>query len=229
MSDLTDLVDTALQRAGSPEAMPPRASGWLPVRRLHTGHRPQIRTHLLALDASDRQLRFGQPASDEQIAHYVEQLRFDRDELLGIFDRALRLKAMAHLAFAETPEGPGGRAEFGVSVLGAARGRGFGWRLFEQAMVHARNRGIRSLVIYAARENAPMLAILRRAGARIQYDGADALAELPLPPQTLASVLSQSLDEQLAQMDYQLKREGRRLDRLWSRALGVPPAGQDSD
>ena len=32
-------------------------------------------------------------------------------------------------------------AEFGVSVLKAARGRGYGARLFDRAVMHARNEG----------------------------------------------------------------------------------------
>jgi hypothetical protein len=41
---------------------------------------------LLALDAEDRYLRFGYPASDEQIRRYVDQLD-DRDDIFGIYNR----------------------------------------------------------------------------------------------------------------------------------------------
>ena len=48
---------------------------------------------------------------------YVERLDFNRDEVLGIFDRRLRLLAMAHLAYARDECGDASScAEFGVSV-----------------------------------------------------------------------------------------------------------------
>ena len=43
----------------------------------------------MALDASDRYLRFGFPATDAQIAKYVDMLDFDHDEVFGIFNRRL--------------------------------------------------------------------------------------------------------------------------------------------
>src|SRR5262245_48227479 len=98
----------------------------VPIRALAPRHRERIANHLLALEGHDRYLRFGYPASDEQVRRYVEQLDFDRDEIFGIFNRKLELIAMAHLAFIHDPnDGPTG-AEFGVSVLAKARGRGYG-------------------------------------------------------------------------------------------------------
>jgi GNAT superfamily N-acetyltransferase len=92
--------------------------------------------HLLQLEPQDRYLRFGYAATDEQIRRYVEQLDFDRDEIFGIYNRKLELIAMAHLAYAETRRHKQ-CAEFGVSVLKHARGRGYGARLFERAVMHA--------------------------------------------------------------------------------------------
>lgn len=62
-------------------------------------HKPRILKHLLALKPEDRYLRFGYPATDEQIARYVTGLNFERDEIFGVFNRRLELVAMAHLAF----------------------------------------------------------------------------------------------------------------------------------
>ena len=64
--------------------------------------------------------------------------------MFGIFNRRLELIALAHLAHREADAGAGRAAisEFGVSVLPKARRRGFGRRLFEHAMLHARNRGV---------------------------------------------------------------------------------------
>ena len=141
---------------------PPRASWtWVPIRSLGPRHRERIATHLQALDVSDRYLRFGYPANDAQISKYVDMLDFEQDEVFGIFNRRLELIALAHLAHAGVKPEAGARvmSEFGVSVLPQARGRGFGRRLFEHAMLHARNRGVETLFIHALSENTAMLKI----------------------------------------------------------------------
>ena len=129
---------------------------WVPIRSLAPRHRPRIAVHLLALNEHDRYLRFGYAASEEQIRRYVELLDFERDEIFGIFNRRLELIAMAHLAFMHEPEGPSG-AEFGVSVLKKARGRGYGARLFDRAVMHARNEGVELMFIHALSENTCLL------------------------------------------------------------------------
>ncbi len=182
---------------------------WLPVRTLDPSHRDAVLQHLLALSLRDRALRFSHAASDEQLARYVEQIDFVHDEVFGIFDRRLRLVALAHLAFA-----PGGlTAEFGVSVLARVRGRGFGRRLFDHAVTHARNRGVSTIELYVSRDNAAMLAIARDAGARIDVDGNDAVARLPLVARTLGSHVEALVEAHAAEFDYQLKLHVARLDR----------------
>ena len=103
----------------------------VPIRSLGPSHRDRIAFHLRALDADDRYLRFGYVASDEHIERYVAGLNFERDDIFGIYNRKLDLIAMAHLAFSEQAE-HSSCAEFGVSVLKKARGRGYGSRLFER-------------------------------------------------------------------------------------------------
>jgi len=181
----------------------------VPIRSLGAGHRKRIAAHLLALDAQDRYLRFGYAATDEQIQRYVDQLDFERDEIFGIFNRGLELLAMAHLAFlAHAPDEPAG-AEFGVSVLRKARGRGYGTRLFDRAVMHARNEGVELMFIHALSENTAMIRIARNAGARIERDGTETEAYLRLPPATLDTRVSELVEEQVAQADYRLKKQAK--------------------
>jgi GNAT superfamily N-acetyltransferase len=168
----------------------------------------RILSHLLALEPHDRYLRFGYSANDEQIGRYVDQLNFERDELFGIFNRQLELIAMAHLAFSVDPSCTS-CAEFGVSVSKAARGRGYGSRLFERAVMHARNEGVTLLFIHALSENTAMLRIARKAGAVIERDGSESEAHLRLPPADFDSRLTEIIDEQLAQTNYQLKAQAK--------------------
>ncbi len=186
------------------------ARNWVPIRTLGSHHREQMVQHLLALDDDDRARRFGHLASDERIRHYVEQMDFDADAMFGVFDRRLHLVAMVHLAF----QSQGDAAEFGISVLPSMRGRGVGALLFEHAITLARNRNIDTLIIHLARDNAPMLAIVRRAGAKLAFDGSDAIATLPLPADTLGSQIQEMLGHQAAEFDYRLKLQALRLDAL---------------
>lgn len=178
----------------------------VPIRSLGPGHRERIASHLLALEEHDRYLRFGYAASDEQIARYADSLDFDRDEIFGIYNRRLELIAVAHLAFLDAAQTPN-CAEFGVSVLKKARGRGYGARLFERAVMNARNEGVELLFIHALSENTAMIRIARNAGATLERAGGETEAYLRLPPATLDSRMSEMVEEQLAQTDYRLKKQ----------------------
>jgi GNAT superfamily N-acetyltransferase len=185
----------------------------VPIRSLGPRHRERITAHLLALGVSDRFLRFGYPATDAQISKYVDMLDFEQDEVFGIFSRRLELIAMAHLAHAApNPAVPvAATSEFGVSVLPHARARGFGRRLFEHAMLHARNRGVETLFIHALSENTAMLKIARNAGATVVREGSESDAWLKLPPDTLASHVGELVEERAAELDYRLKVHARQV------------------
>ena len=197
------------ERAPRPPATEPARSAVVPIRSLGAQHKPDIEAHLRALDPQDRYLRFGFAASDEHIQRYVSQLKFDRDGLFGIFNRQLELIAMAHLAFSLDPAFRS-CAEFGVSVLKPARGRGYGAQLFERAAMHARNEGVHQLFIHALSENTAMLKIARNAGAQIQRDGSESEAHLRLPPANFDSRVIELFNEQVAITDYHLKAQARR-------------------
>jgi GNAT superfamily N-acetyltransferase len=188
-------------------------SGWIPIRSLSPRHRPRILAHLQSLTPEDRYLRFGYPATDEQIQRYVAGLNFDRDEIFGVFNRRLALVAMAHLAFSVDPQWAT-CAEFGVSVASHQRGKGLGVRLFNHAVMHARNQGVSLLFIHALSENVAMLKIARSAGAKVQRDGSESDAYLSLPEANLDSQLSGIVQLQMAELDYQLKNQAQQF-RAW--------------
>ena len=211
--------------SGSVSAQPISHAGraWVPIRSLGARHRQRLLTHLLELDANDRLLRFGYPASDERIAAYVEGIDFEHDQVFGVFDRRLRLIAQAHLAFDQVAGMPPAAAEFGVSVLPKARGQGMGSLLFDHAVLMARNRRVRELKIHLLRQNQAMLAIVRRAGADIDFDGGDATARVTLPPDTLGSQIGELIGHRAAEFDYRLKQHGLQWDALRPSAGTVPP------
>ena len=195
-----------------PGEQPPVATPWIPIRSMSSRNRDDILTHLLGLAPQDRYLRFGYAATDEQIGRYVDGLNFERDEVFGIFNRDLKLIALAHLAFPDAGAAVQQAAEFGGSVVTKARGRGYGSRLFEHAMLHARNRGFGMLFIHALSENTTMLRIARRAGAKVERAGSESDAYLQLPNDTLASQLEQWVGDGAAEIDYRLKQQARLID-----------------
>lgn len=204
---------------------------WVPIRSLGPRHRARIASHLLALDDRSRYLRFGYPATDAQIARYVDGIEFEHDEVFGIFNRRLEIVALAHLA--HRPGDPSrsrpAKSEFGVSVLPGARRRGFGSRLFENAMLHTRNRGIQTLFIHALSENTAMLAIARRAGATVERDGSESEAWLRLPPGSFASQLDALLGERAAEVDYRIKLHAHHVGGLFRTALPDPEQGMEPE
>ena len=206
---MTDLSSLPTRRSAS-------TPHWVPIRALAPRHRPRILQHLLALSPQDRYWRFGQHTGDAQIERYVEQLDFDRDEIFGIFNRRLQLIAMAHLAHADA-DATRRVAEFGVSVLLHARGRGLAARLFDRATLHARNRLVDTLLIQSLTENDAMLRIVRNAGARVERSGAESLAVLALPAHTPITHLEAALERQAAEFDFNWKRQSRRVTQLLGR------------
>ena len=200
----------------TPDPVATKSWNWIPIRSLGPRHRERITQHLLALSDNDRYLRFGYAATDAQISKYVDMLDFEQDEVFGIFNRKLVLIAMAHLAHSIPAPNVADPAmsEFGVSVLAQARGRGFGARLFEHAMLHARNRGVRTLFIHALSENVAMLKIARNAGATIERYGSESDARVILPPDTIASHVDELVEQQAAELDYQLKVKARQVNGL---------------
>ena len=194
----------------------------VPIRSLGPSHRERIATHLLALDGHDRYLRFGYAATDEQVRRYVDGLDFDRDDIFGIYNRRLELIAMAHLAFSADPAHMS-CAEFGVSVLKKARGRGYGTRLFERAVVHARNEGVQMLFVHALSENTAMIKIARKGGAQLERTGSETDAYLRLPPATLDTHMSEMVEEQMALTDYRLKVQAKS---FWDFLAGIQEVRQ---
>ena len=198
----------------------------VPIRSLGDNHRSRIASHLLTLDEKDRYLRFGYFANDAQIKKYVERLDFERDEIFGIYNRRLKLIAVAHLAMSLSDE-HARCAEFGVSVLASARGRGFGSRLFDRAALSASNSGVELMFIHALSENAAMLNIARKAGARVERDGSEAEAYLKLPVSSIDTHMAELIGERVAQFDYRIKVQAKQFWEFLSELQSIRKATKD--
>lgn len=211
-----DIGAPAPAATASPAAGPPAAPRrWVPIRTLGRRHAPRVLEHLLSLSAEDRVRRFGLAIGDDMLRSYAEQIDYEKDEVFGIFNSRLKLVAMAHLAYLPAAEA-GRSVEFGVSVSARNRGQGMASRLFDHAVIHARNRGVRDMVLHVARENTAMLRIVRRAGATVTLEGDEVMAQLSLAADTLGSQLEELLAHQTAAIDYRYKLRILQLDALRS-------------
>ena len=189
------------------------------VKELAERDRRRLLMHFLALNDEERQMRFGSVLPDELITRYVQKINFSRDVVFGVYDDNLALVAVAHLAYLPSDAHVGkGKvtdkqrvAEFGVSVLAPARGKGIGTRLFERAAMHCRNSDIDTLYVHCLTSNKVMMHIALKAGMEVQRDHGEADAYLRLPPADPASVLQEAVDEQVATLDYTFKANTRAL------------------
>lgn len=195
------------------------------VKQLGERDRNRIRKHFLALDEGDRLLRFGSKLGDDQVNDYVNRLDFKRDTVYGVYNRTFRLDAVAHLAFAPKTAVPGNFdtekemiAEFGVSVLKHARGRGYGSALFERAAIHCRNNDVDTLYMHYLTRNKAIMHIAKKAGMQVERDYSEAEAYLKMLPPSPGSVLQEALEEQVAKIDYTIKAQARAAAKLFGAA-----------
>jgi GNAT superfamily N-acetyltransferase len=193
-----------------------KARGTVLVKQLAERDRRRMLKHFLALDNSDRLLRFGTVLPDELVAAYVAKIDFSNDTVYGVYNRVFKLVAVGHLAFAPKDALPAvvnttkdRVAEFGVSVSRSARGLGIGSKLFERAAIHCRNSDVDTLYMHCLSSNQTMMHIAKKAGMEIQRDYGEADAYLRLLPANPASMLQEAIEEQFATIDYTLKANTR--------------------
>jgi RimJ/RimL family protein N-acetyltransferase len=183
------------------------------VKELGERDRRRILRHFLALDDSDRLLRFGSVIPDDAIAKYVEKIDFGHDIVFGVVNRVFQLVGVGHLAFAKADKGKPTQkervAEFGVSVSTSARGQGVGSRLFQRAAIHCRNADVDTLYMQCLTSNQTMMHIAKKAGMEIKREYGEADAYLQLPPPSPGSVMAEALEEQWAVIDYTVKANAR--------------------
>ncbi|HZC95865.1 MAG TPA: GNAT family N-acetyltransferase [Bradyrhizobium sp.] len=169
------------------------------TRELHDNERPQLLTHLLALDAQDRHLRFAHVLSDDGVRHYVEGIDLGRDVVFVVTGPDLAIIGAAHLARED------GHSELGLSVLPQSRGQGIGDALLARCVARARNWGMRVMFMNCLVENAAMMHLARKQDLKIAVSGAEAEAFVRLPRADLTSLAAEAVAEHLGLFDHAQK------------------------
>jgi RimJ/RimL family protein N-acetyltransferase len=200
--------------AGASDRTRPEAGRMpVPVRELSSADRDRLLTHFLALEEDDRLLRFGQIVPDHVIENYVRNIDFAHDTVFGVFNSELQLVGVGHLAYLPA-DGDKRTAEFGVSVLESARGRGIGSKLFARAAIRSRNTSVSTLYMHCLSRNSRMMHIAKKSGMKIEYSYGEADAYLSLAPADQSSFFTEMMQEQAAVFDYAIKRQARRATQM---------------
>lgn len=189
------------------------------VQRLNPKHREDIARHLLALPEHDRYLRFGRAIRDQAIREYVDGLDFTRDKLFGTFRPDLDLIGVAHLALDHAARS----AELGLSVDSASRVKGHGYALLQRGLLHAANRGYRTLFMHCLAENGVMLHLARKAGLIVVIQSSEADARLKLNRDTHGGLLLEAAADQFALVDNMLKQQY-----LWMAQAGIKSSASET-
>ena len=160
-------------------------------RALWPFDRDDYAAHLKRLSPEDRRSRFQYPATDEQIERHVDEFVSGGGHLIGWFcDGALH--AAAEVAI--FPDGETAEAAFEVEP--EYRGRGVGAELVNRALLWARNRGVRHLLIHTLRSNTAMLKAAKKRGAVFEFDLADAEGVIEAPKASWRSYLREARFEE---------------------------------
>ncbi len=154
----------AVARAGGPgsgvRTQPPN-----PIfRKLGPTDQGRLAAHLLRLDASDRQMRFGGSLGDRSIRAYCERIDWPRATILGCFVQG-ELRGVAELVLtgADFP----GKAELALTVEKPFQNRGIGTELLRRILVIARNRYLTTVYMICLLENQEMRHMARKFAARL--------------------------------------------------------------
>ena len=176
------------------------------IRLLNDADRWRLRPHFKQLGAEDRRLRFGATLNDDAVDRYVDMIDFERDAVLGMADADGDLIAVAHVA----PIGEG--AELGLSVREGARSAGLGGALFAEAVAWARNRYLGRIYMHCLRENRAILRLAVKNGMRLESEGAESTAVLPLPEPDLESWTREQATHWNAAAEHLVELEARWFD-----------------
>ena len=160
-------------------------------RTLWAFDRDDYADHLKRLPPEDRRSRFQYAITDAQIDDHVDRFIQGGGHVIGWFvDGGLRGAAEV-MVFPDHVT-----AEGAFEVEADWRGLGVGRELVNRALLWARNRGVRRLLIHTTRRNTAMPKAAKRNGASFEFDLADAEGLIEAPKASWRSHLREAQFEE---------------------------------
>lgn len=173
--------------------------------------RAEYAAHLRRLSPEDRRSRFHQDVSDARIdAHAAAALR-GPGRVIGWFHDDI-LRAAAEVALSRD----GASAEAAFEVEAPFRGRGVGSALVGAALLWARNRAARRMIVHTTRRNVPMLKAAAHHGAAFEFDLSEADGVIAAHAPSLRSHVEEALASDLALVRWAWGRAVRRFGALFA-------------
>lgn len=171
------------------------------VRRVAVAEYPAYRTHLLALDADSRYLRFGFAINDYTLNKLCDDWEADSSHhiLFCIEDSNLDFVAIGHVAVTDT-------MELAFSVLKTAQGLGMGAALMRRCIQYCRTHNILHGYMVCLPRNSVIKHLCDKYGIGYHTDHGETTAKINLPAPSVVTFISEATDSNLAIMDYLCKR-----------------------
>ena len=173
------------------------------IRKLSHLELSKYTDHLLRLPKDDRYLRFGYAISDDGIRKYVASQYRIKQVVLGAFNENLDVVAAIEIIFDTSKYvAVNDVAEIGLSVEPEYRAQGIGSKLFQNALLIARNRSVNQLVSHCLTQNRWMMRIARKYGMSVVRDSGDAQGIIELDAPDVVTLMDEVIGDGIALWDY---------------------------
>jgi len=176
------------------------------VRRVLPHEYGKYRTHLKALDADSKVLRFANPLSDYIIDQLCDGFEANPNKhvLFAIENEKLEFVAIGHIAL-------DGEMELAFSVLKEYQGQGMGTKLMKRCIQYCRTHGILKGCMVCLSTNTVIKHLCAKYGITMENELGETLADIKLPAATPATYIEEAADSNLAVINYWGKRFARPL------------------
>jgi RimJ/RimL family protein N-acetyltransferase len=177
------------------------------IMKLTEAQKNDYLKHLLELPEQDKKMRFNGAMNDASITSYVNGINWERDMILGKYDKDLNLVAAAHIGFYITKDQT--TAEIGLSVDSNHRGNGTGYQIFSQAIMYARNHNANKIWVSCSRSNRKMINLAAKQGLELVSESTDMEGYLSVDKGNLVTWLLEIREDNLAFVDYLGKKQAK--------------------
>lgn len=171
------------------------------VRRVLPHEYGKYRTHLKALDADSKVLRFACALSDTVIDNLCDgfEAHPDKHVLFVIENERLEFVAVGHISLE-------GEMELAFSVLKEYQGQGMGDKLMHRCIQYCRTHNILIGCMVCLATNAVIKHLCTKHGIHFHSEHGETLADIELDRPNVTTYINEATDSNLAVIDYLTKR-----------------------